>query len=58
MVEGRLRGIEVDTLGRRIDSRGQMQLLVRPVADALEGDVLTTSLPQASTGLKVNVING
>ena len=58
VVEGRLRGVEVDTLGRRIDSRGQVQLLVRPVTDALEGEVLTTSLPQASTGLRVNVING
>jgi multidrug efflux pump subunit AcrA (membrane-fusion protein) len=58
VVGGRLRGVEVDTLGQRIDGSGQVQLLVRPVADALVGEVLTTSLPQASTGLKVNVING
>ena len=58
VVEGRLRGVQVDTVGRRTDGRGEVQLLVRPVADNLDGDVLTTNLPQASTGLKVNVING
>ena len=58
VVEGRLRGVQVDTVGRRTDGRGEVQLLVRPVADNLNGDVLTTNLPQASTGLKVNVING
>ena len=58
MIDGRLRGVEVDTLGRRLDSNGQVQLLVRPQDATLEGEVLTTSLPQASTGLRVNVING
>ncbi len=58
VVEGRLRGVEVDTLGRRVDGTGQVQLLVRPVGGDLQGEVLTTSLPQASTGLKVDVVNG
>ena len=57
VVEGRLRGVEVRTLGRRLDGQGRVQLLVRPVDNGLQGEVLTTSLPQASTGLKVNVIN-
>jgi hypothetical protein len=57
VVDGRLRGVQVNTLGRRIDRNGQMQLLVRPSDRLLEGEVLTTSLPQASTGLKVDVIN-
>ena len=58
VVEGRLRGVEVDTLGRRVGPNGQVQLLVRPVGDDIQGEVLTTSLPQASTGLKVDVVNG
>ncbi|MEP5764044.1 MAG: HlyD family efflux transporter periplasmic adaptor subunit [Halieaceae bacterium] len=58
IVDGRLQGIEVDTLGQRVDSAGNVQLLVRPNGQALDGDILTTSLPQASTGLRVNVING
>jgi hypothetical protein len=58
VVAGRLRGVEVNTLGRRIGSNGEVQLLVKPTTDALEGEVLTTSLPQAGTGLKVNVVNG
>jgi multidrug efflux pump subunit AcrA (membrane-fusion protein) len=57
VIEGRLRGVRVDTLGRRVDGRGEVQLLVRPLDSGLEGEVLTTSLPQASTGLKVSVIN-
>ena len=57
VVDGRLQGVEVNTLGRRVDSHGQVQLLVRPVDKPLQGEVLTTSLPQASTGLKVDVVN-
>jgi hypothetical protein len=57
VVDGRLQGVKVDTLGRRVDGQGQVQLLVRPVEQPLAGEVLTTSLPQASTGLKVNVVN-
>ncbi|MEM0954295.1 MAG: HlyD family efflux transporter periplasmic adaptor subunit [Pseudomonadota bacterium] len=58
VVDGRLRGIQVDTVGRRVLQGGHVQLLVRPVRDALEGHILTTSLPQASTGLRVEVVNG
>jgi multidrug efflux pump subunit AcrA (membrane-fusion protein) len=58
VVDGRLRGVQVHTLGRRLDGSGQVQLLVKPTTNELRGEVLTTSLPQASTGLKVNVING
>ena len=58
IVDGRLQGIEVDTLGQRVDGSGQLQLLVRASREALPGEILTTSLPQASTGLRVNVING
>ena len=57
VIDGRLHGVQVDTLGRRVDPNGQVQLLVRPQGDRLQGDILTTSLPQASTGLKVDVIN-
>ncbi len=57
VVDGRLKGVQVRTLGRRLDNSGQIQLLIRPEHNGLKGDVLTTSLPQASTGLKVNVVN-
>jgi multidrug efflux pump subunit AcrA (membrane-fusion protein) len=55
--DGRLRGVRVDTLGRRVDRNGQLQLLVRPQGEQLRGEILTTNLPQANTGLRVNVVN-
>jgi multidrug efflux pump subunit AcrA (membrane-fusion protein) len=58
VVDGRLQGVEVETLGRRRDASGQLQLLVRANGAAIPSELLTTSLPQASTGLRVNVING
>ena len=58
VVDGRLQGVEVETLGRRRDVSGHLQLLVRADSAALASELLTTSLPQASTGLRVNVING
>ncbi|MEE4145622.1 MAG: hypothetical protein V2I26_12530, partial [Halieaceae bacterium] len=58
VVDGRLQGVEVETLGQRRDADGQLQLLVRARHDALASELLTTSLPQASTGLRVIVING
>jgi multidrug efflux pump subunit AcrA (membrane-fusion protein) len=58
VVDGRLQGVEVETLGRRRDASGQLQLLVRANSAAIPSELLTTSLPQASTGLRVNVING
>ncbi len=57
VVDGRLQGVRVNTLGRRISHTGDIELLVRPVSESLQGDILTTSLPQASTGLRVDVVN-
>jgi HlyD family secretion protein len=57
IVDGRLQGIEVDTLGQRRDANGNVQLLVRPTDAELPGEILTTSLPRAGSGLRVNVIN-
>ncbi|MCZ6828782.1 MAG: HlyD family efflux transporter periplasmic adaptor subunit [Gammaproteobacteria bacterium] len=56
--EGRLQGVEVDTLGQRTDDQGRVELLIRPQQGELPEEILTTSLPRASTGLRVNVING
>ena len=58
VVDGRLQGVEVETLGQRRDASGQLQLLVRAHSAGLDSELLTTSLPQASTGLRVSVING
>jgi multidrug efflux pump subunit AcrA (membrane-fusion protein) len=58
VVDGRLQGVEVQTLGQRRDTDGQLQLLVRATDASLGDEMLTTSLPQASTGLRVKVING
>jgi HlyD family secretion protein len=58
IVEGRLQGVEVDTLGQRTDLQGRVELLIRPHQGELPDEILTTSLPRASTGLRVDVING
>jgi HlyD family secretion protein len=58
IVDGRLQGVEVDTLGQRSDGNGNLRLLIRATEGELSGDILTTSLPKAGTGLRVNVING
>jgi len=58
VVDGRLQGLEVQTLGQRRDANGELQLLVRARDASLNAEILTTSLPQASSGLRVNVING
>jgi len=58
VVDGRLQGVEVETLGQRLDASGELQLLVRARSAELVSELLTTSLPQASTGLRVSVING
>jgi multidrug efflux pump subunit AcrA (membrane-fusion protein) len=58
VVDGRLQGVEVQTLGQRRDADGELQLLVRATDASLGDEMLTTSLPQASTGLRVKVING
>jgi HlyD family secretion protein len=56
--EGRLQGIEVETLGRRTNEHGRVELLIRPHQGELPDEILTTSLPRAGTGLRVAVING
>ena len=58
VVDGRLQSVEVQTLGQRHDDNGRLQLLVRANNSVIDSDMLTTSLPQASTGLRVKVING
>ena len=58
VIDGRLQGVEVSTLGQRVADDGSVQLLVQPNGDFQQGEILTTSLPRASTGLKVDVING
>jgi len=45
-------------VGQRRDANGELQLLVRARDASLNAEILTTSLPQASSGLRVNVING
>lgn len=57
VVDGRLLGVEVTTLGQRLGSDGSVELLVRAEGDT-PAEILTTSLPRATTGLRVNVING
>jgi multidrug efflux pump subunit AcrA (membrane-fusion protein) len=54
--EGRLQGIVVATLGQRVDEMGNFQTLVRSPALSLGTRVLTTTLPKASSGLRVEVI--
>lgn len=58
VVDGRLQGVEVQNLGQRRDADGQLQILVRAGDVGLASEILTTNLPQASTGLRVKVING
>jgi HlyD family secretion protein len=58
IADGRLQGIDVDTVGQRIDENGEVELLIRPLTGDLPEEVLTTSLPRATTGLRVDVING
>jgi HlyD family secretion protein len=57
IIDGRLQGVEVDNLGQRLHSDGSVRLLIRAVEGELTGEILTTSLPRAGTGLRVNVIN-
>jgi HlyD family secretion protein len=54
---GRLRSIEVSPIGQRINTQGELEVLVRqnPLSSGVA--ILATNLPKASTGLKVEVIN-
>lgn len=57
IIDGRLQGVQVDTLGQRSDGNGNVHLLIRATEGELSGEILTTSLPRAGTGLRVDVIN-
>ncbi|MFP4061700.1 MAG: efflux RND transporter periplasmic adaptor subunit [Halochromatium sp.] len=54
--DGRMRGLDVETLGTRLGAHGEERLLVR--SDELEpGDALvTTHMPNAVEGLRVEII--
>jgi multidrug efflux pump subunit AcrA (membrane-fusion protein) len=54
--DGRLQAIIVTSEGQRIDSEGNYQVLVRAAELQAGTPVLTTTLPKASTGLRVAVI--
>ncbi len=55
--DGRLRGIDVEPLGTRLSARGEERLLVR--SDALEpgAALVTTHMPNAIEGLRVEIID-
>ncbi len=57
VVDGRLQGVTVQTLGQRVAEDGQVQLLIQTGLEQAETEVLTTALPRAATGLRVDVIN-
>ena len=54
--DDRLQAITVASLGQRIDSEGNYQILVRAAELRAGTPLLTTTLPKASTGLRVAVI--
>ncbi len=54
--EQRLRGVEVTLLGQRHDAGGNLQVLVRSAAVKDGAEVLATSLPRASSGLRVETV--
>lgn len=55
--EGRMRGIDVETLGTRLSDDGEERLLVR--SDALKpgAALVTTHMPNAIEGLRVEIID-
>ena len=58
VADNRLKAINVASVGQRVDHAGNFQILVRAPELRAGTPVLTTTLPKASTGLKVEVING
>lgn len=57
LVEGaRLRGLEVSPLGTRRNALGELEVLVDAAALPANSVVLTSDLPQASSGLPVEVL--
>ena len=56
IVDGRLKGVDVAAVGQRVDQTGNFQTLVRSPDLSAGAQILTTTLPKASSGLKVEVI--
>lgn len=54
--ESRLRGLDVVTLGSRRNALGELEVLVDASAIPANSQVLTSDLPQASSGLAVEVL--
>lgn len=56
--DGRMRGVDVETLGTRVGDDGEERLLVR--SDALQpgAALVTTHMPNAIEGLRVEIVDG
>jgi len=54
LVEGRLQGVEVRTLGDYLDAHGDSKLLVTSRQLAAGDKIVTTHLPNAVTGLRAD----
>ena len=58
VIEGeRLRSIEVEAIGQRVDEHGQLEILVSSGAIAAGSQILATNLPRATSGLRVQVVD-
>ena len=57
LVDGRLRGVQVETLGNFIDQQGQERLLVRAPALEQGGQLVVTHLPNAVEGLRAEAVD-
>jgi multidrug efflux pump subunit AcrA (membrane-fusion protein) len=58
IVDGRLQAIAVSNMGQRVNSAGELEILLRAPELQTATPILTTSLPRASSGLRVEVISG
>jgi HlyD family secretion protein len=54
--DGRLQSVKVAAMGQRLDERGNVLTLVRSSALFPGSQILTTTLPKASSGLRVEVL--
>ncbi len=54
----RLRGVEVEVVGERVDEQGEYQILIRSNELELGQSLMTSQLSRAITGLKVNLLVG
>ena len=57
VADGRLQAITVASIGQILDESGSYQLLVQAPDLRAGMPILTTTLPKASTGLRVAIIN-